>query len=307
MKFITLSCLFLCFILPCHLLAQQKIKAKTIIDFQFAYDSTNHDNYLKYKVRIGLTSRTKKGKVRKTTGWARGNYEWKNWNVKVKPGEFSTGTIRYTAKELHENNYQIHLKISPKNHPALIKDFTVDIPRITTFALSYNQIKPYTPFDTIPINLVAHFSNGQKYSIARHMDKQPIKYQIATQGDFSELTGNLITIPMPLTAEMIYDTCYIQVQHSFDPAIQQTIGVPIHYQGSYTLNFSGEHGFHGNGGYDGRSGDDGENGDHGQHGQDAEDITVFVKSFNHHEKEFLFVRAISDSYEDLIVLDPQWR
>ena len=279
-------------------------KSNIIKDFQLAFDSTRKAKFYSQELRVGLVIYPRKGRVRKTSGWLKGDQKWKYWNVNVSPGKFKNGVIYYTAQELHEHNYQVKVSVTPQNNPEFIKEFQVDVPHINALTISFDRTKTYSPFDTVPLSAIAQYSHGKKYPITKDFENLPITFKKLLDHNYSEFTNSNIIIPMPLMPETIYDTCYVRVQHRFDSNIQQTIGIPVYYYGDYTLNFSGDDGFHGKGGYNGSLEQDATSGDNGENGQGAEDVTIFIRSIQRQSKVYLYIKAISARYEDIVVIDP---
>lgn len=115
----------------------------------------------------------------------------------------------------------------------------------------------------------------------------------------------------------------IRVQMIERPEIVYSVSIPVHFRGTYTLNFSGSGGYSGSDGDcgakgcngtsgrdNGRNGGDGANGEQGSDGydgNDAQDVKVYVSlvDFERDGSELIRIKAINSSGKERIrYLDP---
>lgn len=265
----------------------------TIIDFELEFDQENQFKFFANVLHFGIISKTQSGKTKRTIGWSRGLQAWKQWNIQASLGRVQEGMLYFERKELVANQYKIHLRISPKNNPQLVKDFEIEIPHLIEYHFMYDEQASMLPGQYLHFTIEGIYSNGKRFKINQLRKNTPLEsYTLHSQPASPYISLDSILIPNPASGHQLLDTFAIQINHQFDTQLSQALRIPLNYRGEFLFDFNGLAGRNGPTGAAG--GLIGRDGGPGKKGYEGQKVKVYARQISHPTLDLIEVKAISE-------------
>lgn len=216
---------------------------------------------------IGVVSYHKKGKIRRTTGYAGGNVFWFNYKVEVIGGDHRNGSVYVNHSLVPSKGKYIMIRIYPRKKLHLLK--TVLLPLNYETELEFNPANDFkkAPGCVIKGVLFYKFDNGMYRSIKNfdHGDEAKM-FHLSGDGGQWEKGKFIITTDFLSISDHRVTVDFYSLRN---PSAETHYSFILDYKNSYVLSFSGASGIFGMSGNSGDYGLSGRNGGHGTHGEDG--------------------------------------
>lgn len=224
---------------------------------------------------------------------------WSQFNIVTYNCIFNNGKISFKRNGGKIPDF-VAVKISAKNG-ITADSFGVKIPKIESIKIEYQTNTTLSPSFLVPFNLVAHYNNNQKVIISNNIgfDGYSGNYKVKIQNT---------TIAYPYLYQIPTETEFrtsftVSCNHVLNTNLNDSITIPLKYDGQYRFNYQGSNGQAGSSGADayGRqrngNGENGQKGQQGQNGGTGHKVNLILKSFL--VDSILYIKAIAHS-NDLV-------
>ena len=217
---------------------------------------------------IGITSYTKNGKIKNTTGLLGGSVWWLKYKVDVTGGTNVAGRIWVNEQLVPSKGKYININVYPRKQPELMKELLLPLNYETQIVYRPTNGFDKAPGSQIKGELVTSFNNGMTRVCENLRNSRESDYfHFSTQGGFWE--KGKFTID-PDFMKIDEHRAALIVNSLRNKSVADTFAVQLDYRHAYDLHLSGSSGMPGFSGMTGSSGSSGSNGFDGQNGQNGE-------------------------------------
>ncbi|MCU0438289.1 MAG: hypothetical protein MUC49_10250 [Raineya sp.] len=235
---------------------------------------------------------------------------WKDFNVKVTGGIFNkqcSCVILSMSTLLNHPKNQLYIEVSSKKNPKIYTYKLIHIPKPIYFYTVFktNILAPDNP---IPIHMVIDYDNGMTYTTNDTIRR--IRWSdFRVESPFWDKIKHHILMPrdsFDIINHVFVKTIHLPTKQSY------TLQIPIRYNATYTLDFSGINGRDGQEPPEASAGEkreskgiNGYTGQEGENGYDAEDVTIFVESVPRLQDTLLHIQVFSKGKADFVNINVQ--
>ncbi|GAA4312943.1 hypothetical protein [Compostibacter hankyongensis] len=151
---------------------------------------------------VGITVENTRGRKAQTAGWLGGSLRWKAFDIRVFPGTFEAGTVRFDRQAVRRNGDHIDLTVIPRAQPSDSQHFRLEIPFLSKIRFNFfeDSIKRAIPFY---LNVEGIYSSGRTFPL----DTSDIRFRT---DNARLLQGNTLLVPADdhQTETVVLDAVY---------------------------------------------------------------------------------------------------